>query len=201
MKLKEYKNESKRAIIILHEIYGINRHIERICNEYCLKGYDVYCPDLLDRKHSFEYSQCEEAYRYFVNKVSFEVFHQVNILIEQLKKQYEKVILLGFSIGATVAWRCTSNALCDGVIGYYGSRIRDYISVVPKCPTLLLFAEEDSFDVAGVAEVLKNYENVTVEILEGRHGFLDSDSVNYNRKSSNLALELTEKFLSGTGKP
>ncbi len=95
-----------------------------------------------------------------------------------------------------MAWKCTSNPLCDGMIGYYGSRIRDYLSVEPKCPVLLIFAEEDSFDVAGVAKVLRKNENNTVKILKGRHGFLDRDTVNYNEKSSALAWKLTEEYLS-----
>lgn len=43
---KNYKN----AIIILHEIYGVNRFIETISLEYHIQGFDVYCPDMLQNK-------------------------------------------------------------------------------------------------------------------------------------------------------
>ncbi|MGV8905417.1 MAG: dienelactone hydrolase family protein [Acetobacterium sp.] len=42
------KSGSDSAIIILHEIYGINPHIASVCNTYFSKGYDVYCPNWLD---------------------------------------------------------------------------------------------------------------------------------------------------------
>lgn len=200
MIFKEYVNGNDKAIIILHEIYGINKHIEDVCQYYLAKGYDIYCPDLLNMDNHFEYSQQDEAYLYFTNNIGLDVFHQINIQIKQLKKKYKKVILIGFSIGATIAWICTSSGLCDGMIGYYGSRIRDYLSVIPKCPSLLLFAEEDYFDVVGVVEFLKNNKSITTEIIEGKHGFLNCYSENYNRLSCEIALKLTEEFLSDSEK-
>lgn len=195
----EYINQNDKAIIVLHEIYGINKHIEGVCRYYLTKGYDIFCPNLLNRDNPFDYSQREEAYHYFTDNIGFDVFHQVNIQIKQLKKRYKKVILMGFSIGATVAWRCTSNVLCDGVVGYYGSRIREYMFVIPQCPSLLLFAQEDSFDVIGVVESLQHNENVNTKIIEGKHGFLDCYSENYNRLSCDTALKLTEKFIKYVG--
>ncbi|SET52294.1 Dienelactone hydrolase family protein [Enterococcus malodoratus] len=38
---------SENAVIILHEIYGLNQFILDVCNQYSEKGYDVFCPDLL----------------------------------------------------------------------------------------------------------------------------------------------------------
>lgn len=196
MVFKEYINDNDKAIIVIHEIYGINKHMEDVCQYYFAKGYDIYCPDLLNRGNHFDFSQREEAYFYFTNNIGFDVFHLINTQIEQLKKLYKKVILMGFSIGATVAWRCTSSGLCDGMIGYYGSRIRDYMSVIPKCPSLLLFAREDSFDVDGVAEFLKHNKYVATEIIDGKHGFLNCYSESYDHTSCEIALKLTEKFLS-----
>jgi len=35
------------AIIVLHEIYGINPHIKWVCEHYLAAGYDGICPDFL----------------------------------------------------------------------------------------------------------------------------------------------------------
>jgi dienelactone hydrolase len=37
-------------IVVLHEIYGINDHITKTCQDLADSGYDVVCPDLLDGK-------------------------------------------------------------------------------------------------------------------------------------------------------
>ena len=33
-------------------------------------------------------------------------------------QEYEQVLLIGFSIGATIAWRCSENPDCDGAVSY-----------------------------------------------------------------------------------
>jgi dienelactone hydrolase len=105
----------KNAMIILHEIYGINQFIEEQCLEYHNKGFDVYCSDMLQRKY-FDYSEAAEAYQFFMDNVGFDYFNKVNTMIAQLKRTYDKVFLMGFSVGATIAWRCCENDFCDGII-------------------------------------------------------------------------------------
>lgn len=195
IKINSYYDNSRFAIIVLHEIYGINGFIDDVCKSYNKKGYDVYCPEIMKRSAPFDYSQREDAYQYFNEKIGFEVFHEVNKLIHQLKIKYDKVFLIGFSIGATIAFRCTENVNCDGMIGYYGSRIRDYLEVVPECPVLLLFAKEDFFDVERVVEIVGQKQNVIVEILEGKHGFMDFYSDSYCRTSAEIAIKKTDEFL------
>ncbi len=70
--------------------------------------------------------------------------------------------------------------LCDGIICCYGSRIRDYMDVIPKCPTLLVFAKYDSFDVDSISYQLSRKQNIQIEILDANHGFIDIYSNNYS---------------------
>lgn len=86
--------------------------------------------------------------------------------------------------------------MCDGVIGYYGSRIRDYVEIIPKCPVLLFFPSKDeSFDVEKLIGTLKG-GNVDIHILDGRHGFSDSFSKSYCELSDYRAKKLADDFLS-----
>jgi dienelactone hydrolase len=190
-----YKNGSSVAIIILHEIYGINQHIKQICRYYAEQKYDVYCPNLFKANVSFRYEESEVAYRNFNENVGFDAFQQINELIDELKNQYQKIFLIGFSVGATIAWHCSEHGKCDGIIGYYGSRIRDYISVTPSCPALLLFASQDSFDVYDVVEKINTKGNVSAQTLDGCHGFADKYGGNYNENSKIKAFEMTKIFI------
>jgi dienelactone hydrolase len=187
------QNDSDSAVVVLHEIYGINRHIRQVCEECAAKGFDVYCPDLL-AGNVFDYAQ--DAYEFYMKVAGFEAYRGVNDLIVQLRPKYRKIFLLGFSAGATVAWRCAESCLCDGIIGCYGSRIRDYTELAPKCPTLLIFADrEEYFDAPALAAALKSKPNVTSMLLSGSHGFCDPFSVNYNPASAAEAERLIENFL------
>lgn len=190
-------NNSDTLIILLHEIYGVNEHIKRIRQNFASRGYSVLCPDLLDGK-VFQYEQEEEAYFHFRNSVGFGfALEQVTEVLNQESGNYKRVVLLGYSIGATIAWRSSEKLQkCDGVIGYYGSRIRDYMEIDPKCPTLLIFPEEEkSFDPKEIQKELMNKQMVEAYVLNGSHGFADSFSKKYNEKSSGEANHIVEEFL------
>ncbi|MDP4160944.1 MAG: dienelactone hydrolase family protein, partial [Bacillota bacterium] len=110
---------------------------------------------------------------------------------------YKHVFLLGFSVGATAAWICSEKEpLADGVICYYGSRIRDFQNTTPKCPILLIFAkEEKSFDVLELSCALKQKQFVDAHVLNGKHGFSDPFSKCFNQQSQQIAQNLVDSFL------
>ncbi len=190
--IKKISN-NKRAIIILHEIYGANRFIEEVCFEYHMQGFDVFCPEMLRRK-CFLYSEASEAYHYFINEIGFDFYREIGQLVEQLKLTYDKVFIIGFSVGATIAWRCCENFKCDGIICFYGSRIRDYLLLQPCCPVLLLFAEQDSFDVDSVIKQLQEKSDVEIHKLKASHGFMDQYSKYFDREQAQISKEYMGDF-------
>jgi dienelactone hydrolase len=177
-----------RAFIVLHEIYGVNDHIKGICRQLESLGFDVICPNLIERDLPFSYKEGKSAYQHFTGNIGFEkASEQVINLIVELKKTYKQVVMVGFSIGATIAWICSTEVMIDGVVGFYGSRIRDYLNIQPKCPVLLFYPEKEvSFSVDELMNQLKR-ENVEVYQLAGRHGFADKDSLNYHKESEKAA--------------
>ena len=193
-----FRNHSDKLIVVLHEIYGINEHIKRICQNFCNQGYDVICPDLLWGENPFSYDQEEEAYLYFTKNIGFQsASEQVKQLLAEEQKNYNKIFLMGYSIGATIAWLCSESIFkIDGMIGFYGSRIRDYMILEPKYPTLLIYPEEErSFDPRAIQQELMSKEMVKVYIMEGKHGFADPFSMNYKEKSAREADRIVTVFL------
>ncbi|BCJ98553.1 dienelactone hydrolase family protein [Anaerocolumna chitinilytica] len=187
-------SNKKNAVIILHEIYGINSFIEGICNDYKLQGFDVFCPDMIHRER-FLYSEAAQAYQYFLNNKGFEYYKGIEELVSELKLTYDKVFIIGFSVGATIAWRCCEQTNCDGIICCYGSRIREYMSLQPSNPVLLLFAKHDSFEVEIVAEQLGGKPNVDLHILQASHGFMDCYSDRFNKEQTQIAKMYIRHFL------
>lgn len=194
--MEKYIRNGDDAIIILHEIYGINDFIKKECKKYYEKGFDVYCPNLI-KTATFSYENANIAYEHFINNSTFDVYKEIKLLINDLKKEYKKVFLLGFSVGATIAWRCCETAQCAGIIGCYGSRIREYTYLEPLCPVLLIFAKKDSFDVYNVIKKLEGKSRVKTEIMTAKHGFLDEYSSSYDNKATNCANIYINTFLIG----
>ncbi|QAA32209.1 dienelactone hydrolase family protein [Clostridium manihotivorum] len=197
----EIVNNYDSVIIVLHEIYGINEHIKTVCKKISSNGYDVICPNLINLPQAFKYSSEKEAYQHFMDNIGFDLAtRQVKEVIMEAKKKYKNIFLLGYSVGATVAWLCSEEEnMCTGIIGYYGSRIRDYMNITPKCPTLLIFpSEEISFNVEELVNYL-NKDNISAYMLNGKHGFGNPFSKNYCEQSFKEAQKLVDNFLQGQG--
>lgn len=188
--------KSDSVVILVHEIYGINQHIKSYCESLSKKNYDVICPDLLDKKIPYDYSQEEMAYRNFIEKVGFtKATKIIKDLVVVLKDDYKKIFIVGFSVGATVAWLCSELEYLNGIVGYYGSRIRNYVDIKPKCPTMLFFPEEEpSFSINELITTL-NKSNINVYKCTGKHGFNDPYSSKYNPESSQKSFNKTIDFL------
>lgn len=187
----ELKQNSSQCVIILHEIYGINHHIKHYADVLYQKGFDVYVPNLLQRSAPFSYEEEEIAYENFITNVGFQNAHdQVHTLITHLSEVYSHIRIIGFSVGATVAWLCSEHPSVHKVVGFYGSRIRQYTHVMPLAETILLFGEQEkSFNPFDLKTSLSTYPNVVVKIVEGEHGFADPYSSKYNEHSTNHLLE------------
>ncbi|KAE8560934.1 dienelactone hydrolase family protein [Paenibacillus polymyxa] len=188
--------KSDTLIVVLHEIYGINQHIQNYCSLLSDEGYDVICPNLIGKETHFDYSQEEAAYAHFMKNIGFEhaSYHIENLLLS-IRARYKKVFIVGFSIGATIAWLCSKEKYVDGIVGYYGSRIRNYLEITPHCPALLFFPQEEiSFNVDELISALDNH-NIRVHKFSGQHGFSDPYSPRYHVHSAQQSfIEMVEFF-------
>ncbi|MCH5584094.1 dienelactone hydrolase family protein [Shimazuella sp. AN120528] len=167
----------KTAIICLHEIYGVNTFIQKagqnLHHTFCLP---VFTPSFLTNQQTYPYSEHDKAYSSFVNEVGFDqATERIDSFLHTLDEKYEQFLLWGYSIGATVGWRVSHrNKKVKGFVGFYGSRIRNYIEEVPGCPVLLIYPEkEQSFDVRKMSEQLMSLENIQINIVPASHGFAD----------------------------
>jgi dienelactone hydrolase len=191
------QKNSDVVIIVVHEIYGINQHMYDVCQSLAQYGFDVLCPNLLERETPFDYSQEKVAYHNFMENVGFtNAFLKIKNLLSNIKDRYTKIFVVGFSVGATVAWLCSEEQFVDGIIGYYGSRIRNYAEISPQCSTLLFFPQaEKSFNVDELIKALDNKDNVEIHKFDGQHGFSDPYSPKYNEISALNAFNKMINFI------
>ncbi|APF15147.1 TPA: dienelactone hydrolase family protein [Salmonella enterica] len=193
---------NENAVVVLHEIYGINEHIKDVCAEYHDRGFDVYCPHLFEHGLPFKYEQQDQAYKNFVNTCGFDTT-KINLLLGEIRGGYKKIIMIGFSVGATIAWLSAESNLCDGIVCYYGSRIRDYTDIMPQCPVLVIMAQfEKSFDSYVLQKKLAERTTVTSHVLNSHHGFSDPYSETYSCRNTEVARDLVYDFIGAiVGKP
>ena len=196
--LLHIKCNSDTAIIVLHEIYGINNHIKDICETLVKEGNDVICPNLLLSNQTFSPVEEAIAYSNFIQNIGFRSAQQQleNSLLEILNN-YKYRFIVGYSIGATLAWLCSQReGFYNGVVGFYGSRIRDYKDVFPKCPVLLFFPKkEEAFDINRLIQGLSAKDDIKIVQVNASHGFTNPSSSKYCPEVSEETIKETIEFI------
>ncbi|KEK24691.1 dienelactone hydrolase family protein [Bacillus gaemokensis] len=191
--------KNKVALIVVHEVYSVNEHMQDVISRFSSSQIDVFCPNLLQLDAPFHYNEEQKAYSHFMKNIGFQCGReQIEEMVTMLSKDYAYIGLIGFSIGATIAWLCSNNLKVNFVIGCYGSRIRDYLQITPTCPTLLIFPEsETSFSVSSLITELQNHYSLLLQIeqLPGEHGYLNSYTTKYNDQSTKRAYNRIDSFL------
>lgn len=166
-------------IFILTDIFGLTDAIDSFVDDL---GGDVEIIDPYDGEIK-DFKNQEEAYHYFTTSVGQEAFY--NKAKARLSNVLAPFVLVGFSIGATVAWRLSGviELKAIGVISFYGSQIRNFKNVTPQIPTKLVFAHtEPSFDVSRLIQELKHRDNTIIEHTSYQHGFMSVKSTNFSQE-------------------
>src|SRR6476661_2581040 len=109
----------KRKIFILHEIYGVNDFIKKQAETYSNASTTVECISLYSENTVFTYEQEQESYKFFINEVGFDApLKKLSEKLLEARTQYNEVLLIGFSVGATLAWRLSTLPL-QGIVCVY----------------------------------------------------------------------------------
>lgn len=177
---------AKPLVILIHEIYGKNAHMKKMARLVRNAGFDVITPNLLAEREVYTLKEEKTAYDRFVKNRRLEKGEEIiRRLIMEAHEKSREVYLLGFSMGATIAWICSSMIEVSGAVCYYGSRIRQYPDIEPSCPALVFFPSfEPSFDLPQFIEAIKEKQHPFIRVyqFEGRHGFANPDSVHFNKQ-------------------
>ncbi|WP_066014467.1 hypothetical protein [Endozoicomonas atrinae] len=72
----------------------------------------------------------------------------------------------------------------SGAAGFYSSQIRHYTDIDPSFPICLLFPKDERhFSVTELIEVVEKKQNVAVLQSDFLHGFMNTDSPNYDHSA------------------
>ncbi len=186
------------AVVIAHEIFGVNAHVHRVAEHLRRYQCDVFTPELLATPgESYGPSQQTEAYAAFNRGGGVTGMAQrLQDFAAPLREKYSQLAVLGFSVGATSAWLAASHRLFDAVVCCYGSRIRDYEQQDVACPVLLLFAaREPSFDPRELIGRLSTRQHVTALLYDAGHGFCDRDSAAHDDRAAADVMRRSTNFL------
>ena len=198
------------GILVIQEIFGVNRHIRAVCDQYAMDGYTVVALDLFWRmKPGIEigYSDAElqEGIGY-MQKMSFpDALQDLSTTVKAIRGLAEcsgKVASIGYCMGGLLSYLAAANCGVDAAVCYYGVIGEPQFGEAAKikCPILLHFAEQDSFvplaNVEGVRKALAGHPKARINIYPGvGHGFNCWERGAYHQQSAALARGRTLSFL------
>ena len=204
-KLAAYRAEPsgkpRAGVVVIQEIFGVNKHIKSVADGYAADGYLVIAPSMFDRLqrgYDTGYSPPEiEAGRALMQKVDWKhAMQDAQAAIEAVKAA-GKVGIVGYCWGGTVTWVAAarlSGLACASP--YYGGGMYGFIGEKPKCPTMCHFGELDqspSLDQA--KEIAKAHPEITAHYYAGAgHGFNCDMRGSFHPESAKLARSRTLEF-------
>jgi carboxymethylenebutenolidase len=192
----------KGGIVVIQEIFGINRHIRAVCDRLAEEGYNAVAPALFDRaEKNFEcgYSPDEiaNARKFIANPDWNAMLKDAQAAIDGLKKE-GPVGIIGFCMGGTVAFLAATrlNGL-SVAIAYYGGQIAKFADEKPKVPIQMHFGEKDQSIPMSDVEMIKKKrpESEIYTYPDAAHGFHCDERASYNESAAKTAWPRSMEFL------
>ena len=201
------KEPAKAGLLIIQEIFGVNDHIQSVCDSFAKKGYLVIAPSIFDRiERKVRLAYTAEGIvigRQFKEKIGWEFPLQdidsgLSVLRQGLNEG-TKIGVVGYCFGGTLAWLSSCRLGVDCAIGYYGGQINKFMDETPTAPTMLHFGTEDEGIPTSVVKSIREVASKEVSIFEyegAGHGFNCDARADYHPESAVVASERSMKFLS-----
>ena len=192
----------KGGVIVLQEIFGIDRHIRADVERWAKAGYEAIAPSLYDRRERhFTAAHDAEGLAAGVAHARATPLDQALTDIAACRDFLQargKVCVVGYCYGGSLAW--LSAAKVEGLAAassYYGSMVQANAGLKPLCPVIIHLGHTDPGIKAEEVEtaVHAHHPDLPVYIYEGAgHGFNNESPERYNEEAADLARARTREL-------
>ena len=196
---------TKGAVVVLQEIFGVNSHIRSVADGFADNGYLAVAPATFHRvKQGVELGYTPPDIEAGIAlKARVEALPAPGVMPDveaaiQYAAQAGKVGMTGYCWGGLLAWRsaCLLKGLA-AVAPYYGGGMTVGAEPArkPWCPVLCHFGDQDHAIALDTVEAFKKAQpQVEVQIYHANHGFNCDQRGSYDAAAATLARERTLAF-------
>jgi len=194
--------EPRAGLVLVQEIFGVNRHIRRTADRYAESGLMVLAPALFDRVHpgielTYEPDGISRGRELKATVAYDEATEDVAACVRWLTGQGLKVGVIGFCWGGDIAWLAARLPGVTATAPFYGGGIGNLApDNHPRVPVQLHFGLEDqaipesarqaAYDAAPQAEIFE---------YPAGHGFCCDERGSYAEEAAEAAWERARAFM------
>ncbi len=196
------------GIVVIQEIFGVNKVMRDIADDLAREGYVALCPDLFWRiEPGIDITDKTDAEW----KRAFELFGMFNVdegvadiaaTIKTLRPMTTgKVGAVGYCLGGQLAYLAACKTDSDASVGYYGVNIQTRLAEAEylKKPLMLHIAGKDEFVNPGaqqeIIDDLRDNPLVTIhQYPDCNHAFARVGGAHYDKKAADDANARTRAF-------
>jgi carboxymethylenebutenolidase len=191
------------AVVVIQEIFGVNKVMRDITDGLAGQGYLAICPDLFWRiepgiditdQSKEEWDKAFHLFNTFKVDTGVE---DIAATVDHVRSDAGcsgKAGAVGFCLGGLLAFLTATRTSADATVSYYGVGLDNVIGEAKGTtkPILLHIAEEDGFvpkaAQAAIIAGVKDQPNVTVYTYPGQdHAFARMGGEHYNQEAADLA--------------
>lgn len=199
------------AVVVLHEIFGVNEDIRLTCRELAAAGFIAIAPELFWRDergvdlNSWSEAEWKKGLTLYTAYDRDAGVRDVAATIQAARTMdgsTGKVAVMGFCLGGLMTFLTTTREDVDAAVAYHGGETEKYLNEVSgiTAPLLMHLAEEDEFiskeAQAQITQALANVPGATVYSYPGQHhAFARHTGTHYDANAATLANGRTIDFL------
>ncbi len=191
------------GLVVIQEIFGVNRHIRSIADGYARDGFLAVAPALFDRVErgvelAYDGPDAQKGMAILQMLDNAKALEDVDAALHYVRAQTgKKSGVIGYCLGGLLAWLSATRLHPDAAVGYYAGRIGNFASENPTAPVQLHFGKLDTHIPAEQVErVHEAHPEVEIHWYEkAGHGFNCDMRASYSGEASALARGRALAFL------
>ena len=192
------------AVVVLHEVFGVNADIRKTCDELAEQGFIAVAPDLFwPQEPGVDLSVTSEPdwqhglrlYQAYDRDAGARDVKDTSNVVVKLPECIGKVAVLGYCLGGLMTFLTAVRYGVDAAVAYHGGDTNKYLGEVDRlvAPLLMHLAEEDEFisksAQAEIKAALANKPNATVFSYPGQNrAFSRHNGTHYNAAAAALGI-------------
>jgi len=188
------------GLVLFQEIFGVNRHIRAVADQYALDGFVVLAPDVFWRQAprielGYVGPDMDRARSLMTGVKPEQLLADIATTVKALRARPEvvgKVGAFGYCMGGRLAYFAAATAGIDAAACFYGGAIQDNLDKAASisCPIQFHYGERDAVIPAPAREKVKaamSGKPAEIFIYPADHGFNCWERGSYEPRSAALA--------------